>query len=324
MTLTRVLRTHATSVAHTFYLAGTETAADSSTTVTVTITDANGTVVAAGDATSAGVGTGRYTFALGGQAELALLTVAWSATISAAAIVETDQVEIVGGFFFTLAEGRASDPVLADTVKYTTADLIAKRLETEIECEEICDRAFVPRYRRAVLDGTGTNELMLVGDNDIRRIRSARIAPRVGQAFVALSAGQLAALAITPDRVVQRTDGAVWTAGRQNIVVEYEYGLDAPPEDLARASKIRFRSRLHITRTGIPERAQSYTTSDGSSYRLTTPDAYETGLADVDAIYGRWSLRSGAGTDAEGRGVPASRTLDYNPQRDSLFHGGRR
>lgn len=321
MGLTRVLRTRATTLEHTFYVD--ETATDSTVTVTVSITDANGTVVASGNATSAGAGTGRYTFALAAQALVALLTVTWTATISGSVTTETDQVEIVGGHFFTLVEGRATDTSLADTAKYTTAQLRQARLEVEQECEEICDRAFVPRYRRVVLDGSGSSELMLIGDHDIRSIRSIKVAPATGETAVALTAAELAAVAITPDRVLDREDGNTWTEGRSNVIVEYEYGLDAPAADLKRASMVRLRSRLNIHRTGVPDRAMSYTTSDGTSYRLSLPDAYRTGIPEVDAVYARYSLRSGAGNDEDGgRGVPASRQLNFDPQRHSLFHGG--
>lgn len=318
MGLTRILKTAAATLEHTFYVG--ETGTDSTTTVTVSISDANGTSVASGNATSAGAGV--YTFALAGQPLTTHLTVAWSATIAGASVVETDGAEIVGGFFFTLVEGRTSDSTLADTGKYPTADLIAKRLETEVECEEICDRAFVPRYKRIVLDGTGNSELMLSGVNDVRSIRSVKMAPSVGGTFTAFTAGQLARLVITPDRVVVRTDGNVWTEAHSNVVIELEYGMDAPPSDLRRGSLTRFRSRLNQAKSGIPERVMSYTTSDGSSYRLSIPDAYRTGLPDVDAAYGRWSLRSGVGSTEDGRDVPASRLLNYDPQNYSLFHGG--
>lgn len=318
MGLTRILKTAAATLEHTFYVD--ETGTDSSVTVTVSVTDANGSSVASGNATSAGAG--RYTFALAGQSQTKHLTAAWSGTISGAAVVETDSVEIVGGYFFTLVEGRNSDSTLADSGKYPTSALIEKRLEVEVECEEICDRAFVPRYKRLVLDGTGNTELMLSGVNDVRSIRSVSMAPSIDGTFTAFTAGQLAKLAITPDRTLVRTDGNIWTEERSNVVVELEYGFDSPPEDLKRAAKTRFRSRLNAAKSGIPERVMSYTTSDGSNYRLSIPDAYRTGIPDVDAAYGRWSLRSGVGSTEDSRDVPASRLLNFDPQNYSLFHGG--
>lgn len=318
MDYTRILKTRADTLEHTFYVG--ETGTDSSTTVTVAVTDANGTSVTSGSATSAGVG--RYTFALAGQAQTMLLTVTWTGTIAGASVTETGYAEVVGGFFFTLVEGRASDATLADTGKYPTTELIAKRLEVEVECEEICDRAFVPRYKRITLDGSGTSELMLAGVNEIRSIRSVKMATGVGETFTALTAGQLAKLAVTPDRVVLRTDGDIWLEGRSNVIVELEHGLDVPPTDLKRAALRRFRASLNAARSGVPDRALSFTTDVGGTYRLSMPGAYTTGIPDVDAAYERYSLRSGVGGGEDPRDVPASRLLNFDSQHYSLFHGG--
>lgn len=315
--LTRVVRTAAATLEHTFEVG--ETGVDSTTPVTVVVVDANGLEVADDVATS--VGQGRYTFPLPSQPALQKLTASWSATIAGAAVVETEVVEICGGRFFSLAKGRASDKALADHAKYPTADLVDALLQTETECEEICDRAFVPRYGRAVLDGTGIGELLLP-DHDIRSIRAVRVAPRLDLPFVALSAGELAALSVRSDQTLVRTDGRWWTFGEDNVIVEYEFGLSAPPEDLRRASMRRFRWYLGIGRGTIPDRATSWTANDGSSYRLDMPEAFKTGLPDVDAAYGRWSRRSTGDEEDGGRVVPASRLLNYDPQRDSLFHGG--
>lgn len=316
--LTRVLRTAAHTLVHTFVVG--ETPTDSSTAVTVAITDANGDAVQSGSASLAGAGTGRYTFALAPRAALAMLSVAWSATIAGAAVVETDEAEIVGGRLFTLAEGRASDSSLANASKYPTDELAVALLETEQEVEDICDRAFFPRYRRDVLDGTGSSEIVLAG-HEVRTIRAVRVAARVGQTFTALTPTELAALTVTDDNVLVRTDRAAWTEGRDNVIVEYELGLSAPPSGLVRAAKVRFRDRLNVARKGVPERAVSYTTPDGATYRLDMPGPWKTGMPDVDAVYARYSLRSGAGGQ-DGRPVPSSRPLNYDPQRYSLFHGG--
>lgn len=329
MTTTRILRTNAATLSHTFYVG--ETATDSSTTVTVSVVDANGTVVASGNATTAGAGTGRYTFALPAQAQLAALSVAWTATIATVVVVEQDEVEVVGGFYWSLVEGRASDPAFADAAKYPMADMITFRLEVEQECERICGRAFVPRYRRVVLDGTGTSDILVPDGADevvagivlrgVRSVRAAKQAPRVGQTFVGLAAGELAALAMTPDGMLRRTDGRVWTEGNSNVIVEYEFGSDAPPADLKRASLLRLRSRANIHRSGVPDRAISFQVAEGGTYRLSTPGKARTGVPEVDAAYNRYSR--GDGDDQDG-GAPASRTLSFDPQHYSLFHGGQR
>lgn len=322
---TRVLRTSASVLSHTFEVG--ETPIDSTGPVTVTVTNPLGTAVATGAATHSGTGT--YTYALPPQATLTVLTVAWAATINGAAVLETDTVEVVGGYLFTLSEGRASDASLKDRDKYPTTDLDAKRLEVEEECERICDRAFVPRYARVVVDGSGSSDLVLPHpDPDrtaahVRTIRSVSMAQRSGGTPVAFTADELAALIVRNDNTITRTDRLFFAEGYGNVVVEYEYGLDAPPLELKRAGMARLRSLLNANKTGIPDRASSFTAGDGGTYRLDMPGPWKTGIPAIDAVYSRYSRRSGAGA-AGGRPIPASRTLDYDPQRGSLLHGGPR
>jgi hypothetical protein len=329
--LTRVARTAPVTLSHTFVVG--ETPADPSpATATVAIVDANGTTVVASTAATHGT-AGVFTYALAGQAQLAHYTAAWTATFSGSAVVETDYVEVAGGFYFDLATARASDSSLADATKYPLAALITARQEAEDECEQICDRAFVPRYHRAVLDGSGTADLLLTdyawaaegrSAGDVRTIRTASVAPQVGQTFVALTSTQRAALYVTADGQLRRTDGNIWPEGVGNVIVEYEYGWDAPPSDLVRAALTRLRTRLNLNRSGVPDRASSFTATDGGTYRLDLPGAFKTGIPEVDAVYGRYSRRSGSGTGTNGRPIASSRTLTFDPQRNSIFHGGLR
>jgi len=323
-TLTRVARTAPEALTHTFVIG--ETPTDAAGSVTVTITDANGILVASGTAVH-GV-TGTYTYVMAGQPLLASYSVAWTGTFSGSVVTEVDYVEIVGGFFFNLADARGSDTSLADDTKWSTTALKSSRQEVEDECEMICDRAFVPRYHRAVLDGSGSPDLLLTDFEwaasgrsaaDVRTIRSATVAPQVGQTFVALTAGQLASTTVTADGMLRRVDGGIWTEGVQNVIVEFEYGWNSPPSTLVRMSMVRLRDRLAIPLSGISDRASSFTSVDGGTYRLDMPGAFKTGLPAVDAEYSRWSRRSGAGTGT-GRAQPASRTLSYDVQTNSLFH----
>jgi hypothetical protein len=320
---TRVQRSQAATLAHTFYLD--EAATDSTVTVTYAVVDANGTAVASGNATSAGAGTGRYTFTLPAQSTLMRGTITWTGTIGGSATSETDYFEVAGGFFFTLADGRASDDSLANAERYPTDDLKLKRLEVEVECEMICDRSFVPRYDRVILDGSGTNQIILKTSDrersvaDIRTIRRISVAPDLDETFVDYTAGQLAGVAALDDGTLIRTDGNVFTLGRRNVIVELEYGFDRPPSDLVQAALTRFRSRLNMNKNGIPDRASSYSMGEFGTYRLSMPDTYSTGIPDVDAVYSRYSRRVN-GTGPNAKRVPASRTLTYDSQYGSLFH----
>lgn len=325
-TLTRIAKSSAGTLSTTFLVD--EVPADSSTTVTYAVVDAAGTSVTSGNATHGD--TGVYSFVLPAQSTLKALTITWSGTVSGSAVTTTTYAEIVGGFFFDLAQARGSDASLADADRYPTVDLVAARLEVEQECETICDRSFVPRYDRVVLDGSGSSDVLLRHSDpsrsvaDVRSIRSVEMADSVDGTFTAFTAGELADLAVTADGTLLRTGGDVFTEGRANVVVELEYGLDRPPADLVRAALTRFRTALNINKSGVPDRASSFTLTDGGTFRLDMPGAFKTGIPTVDAAYSRYSRRS-TGTGATGRSVPASRTLTYTPQNASIFHGwGRR
>lgn len=327
----RVQRTAATTLTHTWYAPGTETLTDPTGTPTCTVTAADGTAVASGAVTLVGGGTGQTTSVLAGQANTNLLTVAWTATVAGASMTEYDTVEIVGGFFFTIPEGRASDVSLADTEKYTTTDLEWARAATEFECEQICDRAFVTRFAYVILDGTGTSQLVLQHPDegrsvrDVRTVRSVAMAVEVDETFTAFTAAELADLAMSRDGTLRRASFDVFTGGWQNIRVGYDYGLQTPlPADLKRAALTRFRTWCNVAKSGIPDRATSYTTVDGTSYRIALPGAFATGILDVDAAYSRYSRRARTGTAAMGGGaVPAGRTYTYDPQFYSMFHSKR-
>jgi len=325
--LTRVQKNTAGTLRHTFVVD--ETPTDSSTTVTYAVVDALGASVATGNATLDGAGTGTYSLVLAAQTTLKALTVTWTGTIGGSATTQTTGAEIVGGHFFTLAQGRASDAALADTADYTLDELATARLETEWECEHICDLAMVPRYDRVVLDGTGTAELLLKHSQrdrsvaEVRTVRSVSMADSPDGTFTAFTAAELADLAVSDDGTLTRTGGNSFTEGRSNVIVEFEYGLDRPPPDLVRQALVRFRTALNTHRSGVPDRTTSFTMAEGGVFRLDMPGPFKTGVPSVDAAYGRYSRRS-TGTGATGRAVPASRTLTYTPQAGSMFHGWRR
>lgn len=324
----RVQRTAATTIRHTFYAPGTETLTDPTGTPTYVVTDAAGATVTSGNATVVGGGTGAVTVALAGQASYNLLTLAITATVAGASVTEYDTVEIVGGFFFGIPEGRASDASLADTEEYTTSALELARAATEWECEQICDRAFVQRYAYVTLDGTGTSTLILDGPDEDRSFRdfvslsAVSMATEVDTTFTAFTAAELADVAVAADGTMRRASGDVWTAGWSNVRAGYVYGRNRGlPADLKKATLTRFRTWCNVFKSGIPDRVTSYTTADGSTFRVAMESAYRTGIPAVDAVYTRYSFRDRSGPPGAGGGpMPAGRTYTYNPQAHSLFH----
>lgn len=295
MSLIRVQRTAAATLTRTFYLD--ETPTDCSGAVSVAVTRLDGSSVTSGTASHTGAtGSGQYTYTLPGGPtagtsatwQLDTLQVSWTGSIGGATVTLTDIVEVVGGFYFGLAEARASDSAISDPVKYPTAALAAARIQVEQECEEICYRAFVPRFRRVLLNGTG-RDTIVTPDPDLRALRAASISYTTGGDLQALSATDIARTVIGADGLLTRQYGLPWPYGRGNVLSEYEYGLDMPPEELRVAAMKRLRSVLTAKSSGIPDRVSSYTTQEGSTYRVTQPGRRSTGIPDVDAVYARYA-----------------------------------
>ncbi|SEB43559.1 hypothetical protein SAMN04489727_1724 [Amycolatopsis tolypomycina] len=315
---TRVTVGQAVTLQHVF-LVNEDTPTDAAGDVTVTVKDPAGATVVSGTAVHGSTGT--YTFVLPPQSAVTRLTVTWAATVGGFATSAAELVEVAGGVFFTIPYIRAADSQLADTEKYPTPVLVAARLETEIECEDICGRAFVPRYWQETLDGTGTSDVLL-GRPDVRTILSAAASQRAGLPRVPFTEAELAALAVTSDGMLRRTDVAFWPEGVGNVDLGYVYGLDAPPQPLREAALVRLRALANKHRTMVPDRATSFTSVDGGTYRLTLPKRRSTGIPDVDAVYARYGLGAEDGSPGGSGGAPASRQLNYDPQYLSMFHGG--
>lgn len=287
MGLTRVRRTAAAVLTQTFYVG--EDPSDAAGDVTVAVRRLDGTLLASGIATKPGSTTGQYQWILTGGPtapasvtwQLDHLVVTWTGTVGGALMTLTDRVEVVGGFVFGLAEARQADSSLANPVKYPTSLLAAKRIEVETELERITGQAWVPRFGRFALDGNGYAGLAVPKVYPVRALRA------VGT----VEAGVLTALtlptAATLDQYgnLTRAGGRPWPLGFGNVVLELEFGNDEPPPDLRDAAIYRLRSRLNLTRSGVPDRVNVYTTPDGSTYRITMPGPNTTGIPEVDGIY---------------------------------------
>lgn len=258
--------------------------------VTAKVNRADGTeVLPAGTATenpSAGVYTVDITAAQ--NSLLDLLTVTW--TDAGDDSTHTSHHEVVGGYYFTIAEARASDPILVDTAKYPNAEITRYRQIVEEECEFICAVAFVPRYRRVRLDGAGLQSLY-IPDLYPRTIRSVRNYSDV-TTYTALTADELSAIVLTTSGELWRSNGP-FSYGNNNLIVDYEYGHDAPPSDLKEASLKRLRYLLTASRSGIPDRATSFSATEGGTFSLATigRNGLEVEQPDVNTIYLRHSQR---------------------------------
>jgi hypothetical protein len=274
MSLVRIQKTARQTLTHVFSVD--EVATDLTGDCTVTLKRLDGMTVDSATAGHPGLGT--YTYALPAQANLDSLTLDWSGLLAGATVTVRDYVEIVGGFIFGLAEGRAAHSGLASTTTYPPALLAAKRIAVEQECERICRQAWVPRFERELLSGTGTSRLPLAR-MVLRAVRAVSVAG------VAWSAPDVAAVAVSEHGILTRPGGAIWPAGASNIVVEYEHGHDFPPEDVKDAAILRLRSKAGQNTSSVPDRATSFTITDGGVYRLSTPNREKTGIPEVDGPY---------------------------------------
>jgi hypothetical protein len=205
-------------------------------------------------------------------------TVDWSGSIAGATVTARDIVEIVGDFYFGIKEAR--DEMQLGAVP-TAAAIAQKRTEVEQEAERICQVGFVPRFERQKINGSGT-PLLGTRRRFVRAVRAVTIGG------VALDAPTVAALTFTDDGIITRPGGALWTAGAGNVIAEYEFGYDYPPEEIRTAAKLRLRSMLGRTSTGVPDRALSFITAEGGTYRVSTPARQKTGIPDVDGVYERY------------------------------------
>ena len=248
-------------------------------------------------------------------AGLDLLTVVWTSPTLGTV---TTYVEVVGGFYFELAELRAMPELSGPAgAGYTTDQLRAARLWIENTIDRATDTCFVARYARVVLNSTGNNQSgplstgrdgafvesvgttaasftayrpLTLPDMYVRRINAISVGG------VPLSAGDLAALAVYPGGRIVRTNGGVWGWGYANVNVRYEVGHDdVCPGDLRSAALTA--ARWHVLSTAgqsstNPRATNTVTEFGTSTWAAIDPD-HPTGLPEVDAVIGAYveSLR---------------------------------
>lgn len=243
--------------------------------VDVIVKRADGTELIASTSADAGSDTGVFTTPLSATETGVLdqLTATW--TEQGGGSYDT-VVDIVGGYYFSIGEGRRAAPGLQDTQKYPDDLMLKVRQEVEEECERICNRGFVPRFRRVSLEGNGLDRLMLP-NVDVRAVKSLTV-----------DGATVAASALTVESYGELRYTAGGTFGyytRSTLVAAYEYGLDSPPADLKRAALIRFASRLSLSKTGVPDRRE-WEVIDGKVFGYSKPgNAYPTGIREVDVVY---------------------------------------
>lgn len=283
--MVRIVRNRSATLYKTFYADG--VAADPTGTPTVTVVRASdGTTVTTGAVTDEpGVGLWSVTIAATANTLLDTLTVTWSGVVNGVAQQYVDYVEVAGGTLFTLSEARAIS-ALTSTTTYPNADVVEMRTAVEQAIEQACARAFVPRYERETLDGSGGATIMLKRPL-VTAIRSVTISG------TALTAGQLAALSITTAGGVYRSSG--WTCGVGNVIVGYEHGSQEAPHEIRRAALMLAKMWLVTRASPTDDRATTFAAAEGGTYSLAVAGrgGSHFGMPDVDAAIDRYSLSVG-------------------------------
>lgn len=264
-------------------------------TVTVSITRADGTAVVTGATTDGTGATPRtYQLAPGATAMLDQLTATWTSSTLGTV---TTEVEVVGDLLFTVAEARAlggtsASNGLLDTVAYPDAVIEAARSRITESFQDICGVAFVPRYRRVIVDRLDGSHLLLP-DMRVTALRS--IETRERTTWTAWTADELAEAYVTPWGGLT-SELARISSGSRNVRVGYEHGWERAPQDIRRAAMILARNQ--IVESNFSDRATGFS-SDTGTYSIgqagTQQNAWSafrhTGYPEVDAVLNRYMER---------------------------------
>ena len=256
--------------------------------VTYAVTAADGSVVvAAGASATVAAGIASLTLTAAQTASLGALTVTWT---TGGVAVATSTVQVVGGYYANIQEIRQSDPSIeANPAKYTTEAIVAARLNAETLFEDVTERAFVPRYTRQRVSGTGSDRVVLPGW-DLRRLRSVRVYSN-STTYTTWTQAQLDSVPAAGSGVAVCTDGWSWDYGCENLVVEWEHGTNNPPADLKAAFLVYVRYLLNQGTSGVPARATAIVDGPGGgTFRISTPGIGKsiTGLPEVDEVLDRY------------------------------------
>jgi len=254
-------------------------------TVTVTVTDSDGTALAT-DAATSGSGTSARTYSLtaANNQSVDLLTATWKVS---GTTVGVTKIAAVGAVYASVSAIRAREPRIADVSAYPTAAVTAARARVETMFEDACGVAFVPRFEVERFIGSGRTTKTLAWPR-LRELRWGRVYDSDGTTYTALTAAELAAIPANTAGIAERVDGNVWPAGRL-IEVGYAHGYDALPADglphVARCVSVD----LNQPASAIPDRAVSFQPAEGGNVILATPGVRDwvTGIPSVD----EWLMR---------------------------------
>jgi hypothetical protein len=253
--------------------------------VTVTITREDGTVLETDDATD-GTGAAVRSYELSAAThtgELDELTLVWESPTKGTL---TTYLEVVGGFHFTIAEARALAP-LSNTTTYAVASIVAARTVAESALEDECGVAFVPRYFRTKVDGSGGFDVLL--EPRPLTITEVIVGASSASAGTTLSGDELDDLELYEDgRVYSPTR---WTWGRRNVQVKGTRGYPSLPPYVKQASLAL--AKQILVDTPVDPRTVSMANDSGAVQLFKEDGAFS--LPAVDRVVSLYGASQGIG-----------------------------
>lgn len=265
----RVLTGRAVNLSHTFLDDENVLTLDA---VTVSLANSQGTVATA---PAIDAGSGNWTVSFPMQ-PMGVYTATWDGGTA----VDSFDVEVVGGFLFSIPEARNSDDYLEDATAFPASEIRDYREVVEDEFERISGRSFTPRVTERTFVSDGTPELVAL-------IPDAR-------SVIAVTVNGVAVDDLTGYRVSSLgkvTAPTCFCAG-DIVTVRVLYGFTSPPSDVKRVGMIRLRDLLAAESSGIPDRATTYQPTDGGTFRLATAGQgkWRTGIPEVDSTLANYTL----------------------------------
>jgi hypothetical protein len=262
-------------------------------TVTVTVTRADGSVLAA-DAGTTKEGSGattiyKWALPVAENSRVDVLTLEWTRTDTSETLTTTE--ELVGALLFTETQARGfDDQKLAST---SDSDLVAARDRITDLFEDYCGQSFIPRYARVVFAGPSHRDpYRLPLTLGTRRVGGPGWPRNLRSIINADDDGSTVTDLVVDDLGVSRQDGT-WrtpsTSTRFPQTLDYEYGL-SPPRDIRHAALIL--ARYDLVQRDITDRMISYDDGNLGSVRLSTPGPNRpTGIPIVDETLNRYRIQ---------------------------------
>lgn len=292
----RVLRNTAATVSVTFYNGSTPVEADGA--VTVVVKKADGSTLLSTNATNEAA-VGVYSVVIPAQANLNSLRITWTGTFTGTPATIENEVEIVGGFYFSIGELRNYEAAFANTTKFPDDALIDARDQVEAEFEDICGRAFVQRFAREESVEIDPDQDMLWLEYP-EATRFTVLEQNSADLIGYYNSGYLIRDKDSPRgiHVVGQAVGLFnYDTMYYPISAEYEYGMTKVPIPIKQKALKRAKQFLLGLKSTIDERATTMIIPDVGTVNLATPGqrGAETGVPDIDVVLRRYSIDGEAG-----------------------------